>query len=177
MTTMETPAYKKLVKLAKRLGGQVLPIPAERWKGGLYSQFPTDLGSRGWLTAPFCKSIGVYWSEKLIVHQLAGFSNAGLIHEMGHTFASKHPPNSKHVEEVDFLGWELELAKSLGVRPAWLREMASYGVNIDDDGINSFCTISELSRKGRDKVFAEARATAIKLGSLGPKGEIRTVRS
>ena len=119
-TAMETTAYKKLAALAKRLGGQIIPTDGP-WEGEKWETFPKNMGRRGWSTAPFCANIGVYWAKKVIAHKKVGFSTAGLVHEMGHVFASKTPPNAKDTDEVDFLGWEVTLAASLGIRAAWVR--------------------------------------------------------
>jgi hypothetical protein len=176
-TTMETPAYKKLVALAKRLGGRIVPTDGP-WEGDRWETFSSDLGRRGWSTAPFCANIGVYWAKKVIAHKKVGFSTAGLVHEMGHVFASKTPPNNKHTDEVDFLGWEVTLAARLGIRAAWVREMSSYGIHYDnEDGPDQFAQLGDLTRKERANVLARAVTKAQQLGSLGPNLEIRSIRN
>jgi hypothetical protein len=172
MKTMETPAYKKLVSLAKRLGGRVIPTDGS-WEGDRWETFPKGLGRRGWSTAPFCSNIGIYWTKKIVAHKMVGFTNAGLIHEMAHVFACPYPPNHNSCEETEFLGWELTLAEKLGIRAQWMREMKSYGLHDEDD---NFTEIGMLERGERKRIFAKHVELAQVMGSLGPRREIRSIR-
>lgn len=56
----------------------------------------------------------------------------GIIHEMGHVFATKHRPESQACNEPDFLGWEIALARSVGAFDAWSEDNASYTINHED---------------------------------------------
>lgn len=174
MNPMQSSSYKQLVSLTKRLGGKVVVVPKEEWEGDGLSNYPISLGPRGWSTAPFCSGLGVYWNKKVIAHTTGGWSCAGLIHEMGHVFACKKPPHSKYCEETDFLAWELELSKRLGIYPAWLREMSAYGIN-DTDG--HFHELGDLEPSERKVIFAQHRLDAIRLGSIGPRGQLRSIRN
>lgn len=184
-TTMQSPAYQRLAALTQQFGGQILVVD-EPWEGEMWKTFPPGLNRRGWSTAPFCSNIGIYWAKKIIVHKKVGFTTAGLIHEMGHVFASKLHPNHRMAEEAEFLGWEVVLATQMGIRRQWMREMEAYNVNLkseddDDDEMNdgqyTQYALGELTRAERKKVFTKAIALAQKLGSLGPDREIRSIRN
>lgn len=186
MKTTKTSTYQKLVRLARRLGGQVECCQESelRYYGRFDSSWVSKkYGMRGWSTAPFCDGIGVYWSRKLIVHRETGFTCAGLIHEMGHVFACKQSPNHRDCDETDFLGWEISLAQRMGVKDSWMREMGSYGVHTWEDGslavddeIGDFSEIKQLTNKQRQQLFLSAVAHSQKLGSLGSKGQIHSLR-
>ena len=164
-TTMQSRAYKQLVTLARRLGGDVVAK----------SDIEIDRLHRGdWSVAPFCIDIGVYWRKKIIIHRTSGFTTAGLVHEMGHVFACRYHPNHNKCEETDFLGWEVMLARRVGIYGTWLKEMKDYGLHDEE---NHFVEIGSLDKPERDHLFAQHILKAQKLGSLGPRGEIRTIRN
>jgi hypothetical protein len=178
MATIDTPAYKRLGTLARRLGGQILH---DRNWTGLWNEGQPNNGKRGYSEAPFDNGIGVYYAKKLIVHGNAGFTLSGLIHEMGHVFACRFQPNSRHCDETDFLGWEIALARRLSVTHIWMNEMGNYGVHVADDGTlddeGDFSEIRGLTDKQRRKCFASAIVKAQRLGILGRRGEIRSIRN
>lgn len=184
---METAGYKKLAVLARQLGGRIVYDPkwAERdreesfWPDIAYP----EMGKRGYSDAPFCTGLGVYWAKKIIVHQDEGFTLSGLIHEMGHVFACRFQPSSKHVDETKFLGWEIVLSRRLGVHSLWLDEMGTYGVHTYEDGslaeddFGDFSEIKELSDKQRRRLFKSAIEYCQKLGTVGPRRGLRSVRN
>jgi len=81
--------------------------------------------------APFAGAagIGFNWEKK----EILAFDCAvvgrigGLIHEMGHIFASPSDPDGRHPpQEFDFFGWEISVAKMLGVFDAWSASNGNY---------------------------------------------------
>lgn len=102
---------QKLRSLCRKWGGDLLRVSKEEFK---------ELGegwsstSRHFHEAPFTdSSLGVHWPSRTIVY--AGVPLWWeIVHEMGHAFASKEDPSN--ADELAYLGWEYQLAKSLGVR-------------------------------------------------------------
>lgn len=121
--------------------------------------------------APFNAGLGCLWKRRVIVCDpwfVRTVSDAAeVIHEMGHVFASRTPPNDKLTDETDFLGWEYALARKLKCVGAWLAGMKNYGVaglpTTIGMGKGSF-ELGDLTRPERRDLLCERLALAEKLG-------------
>ena len=76
--------------------------------------------------APFSNNVGLNWKKgifyvlKSLNQDSDGSQASELIHEMGHLFACGIDPKKGDGEdEIAFLGWEIALAKKLGVWREW----------------------------------------------------------
>jgi hypothetical protein len=72
----------------------------------------------GFSDAPFtCGDLGILWADKRIVYtSRVEILGSEIIHEMGHVFADLHHPLSgEGPEEIDFLGWEILVARKVKI--------------------------------------------------------------
>lgn len=96
----------------KALGGRVR----------LYPNIPEAYRS------PFDRTMGLdYFKKEIWVSWSPGIDMMGLIHEAGHAFASKVPPNEVESDFV-FLGWEQAFAKEMGLYDDWFHNLQSYWI-------------------------------------------------
>lgn len=144
-------SLSKLKRLARKWGGDVVEL----------SRSDYDKLQSGFYEAPFTsyrlgvhhRSKTVYWSEKVEVGEV--------IHEMGHVFASKRPPDL--TEEWDFFGWEYILAKKVGALKEWTGSTSDYQVSEDGE------TFGGLTEAGRVVLLTERVSRAKALGLLSPR--------
>lgn len=113
--TVVDDAAKRCKALAKTLGGNVKVID--------HLLINSDMVT---YDCPFSNYLGVNWNKKIIyISKIARISDiSGMIHEMGHVFASDKPPNSS--EEFVFFGWEYAAAKSVGLLKLWSKGTKDY---------------------------------------------------
>lgn len=120
---------------------------------------------------------GIHWDRK-IIYAVRGTKHIGfIIHEAGHVFADRHPPDDHKCAEWEWLGWEIAVARRIGAMPAWSRQNASYhlgegirgGVGADKDW-------RQLSTKERSVIIADRIAHAKKIGLISPRCVPRSVR-
>ena len=113
---------------------------------------------------------GLEWRKK-IIYAVRGRESVGqIIHEMGHVFADRYPPDSSRCSEWRWFGWEMAVARRIGAWQTWSRCNANYGVG--RDGVEW----EGLSTKRRQAVLAERIGHAKKLGVLSEAGEPRSLR-
>jgi hypothetical protein len=115
----------------------------------------------GYESAPFTTfyELGVIWHKKLIMSE-RGLMWPHLVHEMAHTFASKHPPDK--ADEWEFFGWEYAVARYVGDVEAWRRSNVDY--QIDDGGPHRYGEFGALSRRNQNKICTERLYHAKKIG-------------
>jgi len=117
-------AAKRCKALARKLGGNVKVIDHLL----INSEMVTS-------RCPFSNYLGVNWDKKIIyISDVARISDiSGVIHEMGHVFASDKPPNRS--EEFVFFGWEYAAAKSIGLLKLWSKGTKDYVIGRRFSGI------------------------------------------
>lgn len=122
---MPATELQRLRKLAKRWGGNILRVTAQQY---------VDYDDR-FSFAPFSSNmLGVIWDEKLVCYS-GRVSWIEVVHEMGHVFASKLPPNTKGIDEGDFFGWEYRIVETIGASVGeWMVSNRDYGVGDFDGG-------------------------------------------
>lgn len=104
-------------ELAKQLGGRVIVVDHFR------KAKPTEV------SCPFSTSLSIDWDAKIVyVSEAAKREDvSGLIHEMGHVFASRQPSNQS--KEWPFFGWEYCAALKLGLLYQWDHGNANYSIS------------------------------------------------
>lgn len=117
---------RSLVKLCKLWGGSLELISEDEH---------SKLKEReDFSEAPFTHAdLGVLWAEKRIVYTARVEVQATeIIHEMGHVFADKSAPDdNSESEEIDFLGWEIQVARKVRVPlDVWFQNNKDYIVDI-----------------------------------------------
>jgi hypothetical protein len=121
--------------------------------------------------APFNAGLGCLWKRRVIVWDpwfIRTVADAAeVIHELGHVFASRSPPNDKLTNETNFLGWEYALARKLKCVKAWLAGMRDYGVAglPTTTGLGKgFFELGDLTSPQLRELMCERLALAEKLG-------------
>lgn len=111
---------------------------------------------------------GLNWREKIVYAVRGREKVASIIHEMGHVFADRYPPDSSRCREWRWFGWEMVIARRIGAWGTWSRHNARYGVGDAEWG--------ELPTKRRQAVIADRVRYAKRVGILSETGEPRSVR-
>lgn len=125
-----------LGQVCNNLGGDLVV-----WEGDFTPTLKQDLCEEGWSFAPFVtENVAVHWRNKTIAIPKAYENIGAVIHEMGHVFACNVPPD-RCPSEWDWLGWEIALAKKIGIKE-WLRNN-EYFVEFTHKGIY-FATLTEF---------------------------------
>jgi hypothetical protein len=127
---------KALGQQMSRLALARLRRLAVRWGGSIRAVDPRNPCTweklTGFSEAPFEIGLGINWRQRQVIFEapVARLPVAAIIHEMGHCFASLKQPDS--VEEWDFLGWEIAMARAVGLpMAAWQQGNRDYSVTLD----------------------------------------------
>lgn len=113
---------------------------------------------------------GQEWGKK-IVYAVRGCESVGqIIHEMGHVFADRYPPDSSKCREWYWFGWEMAVARRIGAWQTWSRHNETYGIS------RKGADWGDLSVRGRQAVMADRIRYATKIGILSEVGEPRSIR-
>ena len=124
-----------MARLSKEDVVQRLRRRARRWGGDLIEVSDKEFESRRVPQAPFTGwHVGLRFRAKQVVFaefaqpRDIAFFTATLLHEMGHVFATTRAPYK--AEEYDFLGWEIALARKVGLTDAaFCRANADYEID------------------------------------------------
>lgn len=90
-----------------------------------------------------------------------------VVHEMGHVFLDEGEGEPDATDELDWLGWEIVLAKRAGCYLTWSKQNAPYGVRLD----GFLFEWGALTSSERRRVSAERIAYAQELGIVSQDGE------
>jgi hypothetical protein len=175
----KTDHVRALARICEQLGGRLAIVSRQEISDMLNRDWP-DYGSpeasdfdleyhEGFSEPENSDTHGLEWAKK-VVYAVRGREKIGhIIHEMGHVFADRYPPDSSRCREWRWFGWEMAVARQIGAWQAWSRHNADYGVGKDD-------AWGELSTRRRQAVIAERIAHAKKIGILSAAGEPRSIR-
>jgi len=145
---------RRLARLCTGWGGKLIELTEEE-----FDQRDDIAG------APFSAGdLGIIWEEKVILYStfIYPISPSDIIHEMGHVFASKEPPDSS--EEYDFFGWEREVARRVGISlKAWVYSNRHYGIA---DNEIEYTELGLLPPRVLRKVLRERVDFAVKAGLI-----------
>jgi hypothetical protein len=83
-----------------------------------------------------------------------------LVHEMAHTFASKHPPDK--ADDWEFFGWEYAVARYVGDVETWRRSNVDYQIEEHSPFLSG--SFGSMSRTKQDKYLTERLYHAKKIG-------------
>jgi len=175
---------RALARICKRLGGKLVTVTARDISAMINRDWPDydsaksfdeadadfDLEHHEGFSSPENSDAhGQEWGKKIVYTVGGRESIGGIIHEMGHVFADRYPPDSSKCREWKWFGWEMAVAREIGAWQTWSRYNATYGVGRDTDW-------ADLSTKGRQAVIAERLRYATKIGIVTPAGEPRSIR-
>lgn len=159
-------AFARLRRKARNFGGDIRHVTEPEFRAMRID------------SAPFTKwSLGVHPRAKQVIFtdcckpSCVELFAIGLIHEMGHVFATtRHPRNA---DEVDWLGWEMAMARKIGLTDVqFCRGHYDYVILTDD--------ATELgeysSRPAARKRYFEQRIEVAKELGLIQRGHPRSVR-
>ena len=158
MTTRMRVVLRRLRQRTRRWGGRIVYIPRkiEATRALDFAPFTA------WDLASSHSEKAVYFSDFCCPEKVEDFA-VGLIHELGHVFAEPYGPNDSRSNEFEFLGWEIVLARQVGLSDLeFCRGNKDYG--IDDDGTE----LREFLAKPRElaKFLAETVEKAKKAGLI-----------
>lgn len=120
---------------------------------------------------------GQEWKKK-IVYAVRGCENVShIIHEMGHVFADRHPPDSSKADEWSWFGWEMTIACRIGAWQAWSKHNGGYGLGEGiAGGVGKDKDWYDLTARERRAVYFDRIAYAKKIGIVAADGTPRSVR-
>lgn len=101
--------------------------------------------------APFTDGHAIDWHAKKIIASVASACVGAIIHEMGHVFASLVDPDHEDVNEWDWLGWEIAVARLVRCYRAWDAANGRYQL----EGNGQTMTWGELSVAEKRRVAAD----------------------
>lgn len=165
---------RTLARICRGLGGQFKIVSSQKEWDALFDAreglcMPHTVGSR--------YEYGIRWDRK-IVYAGRNTTHIGfVIHEAGHVFADRHPPNDAKCVEWEWLGWEITVARQIGAMRAWSIQNGNYhmGEGIDG-GVGKNKDWSDLTAKERQAIITDRVAHAQKVGLIGADGSPRSIR-
>ena len=128
-----------------------------------------DAEPKGIFSCPFSSyKMAILWKTKTVVHD-GEVQWADLIHELGHIFAAKGPPDDCG-KETDWLGWEVGMVKWLKapMRP-WINSNKEYETG--EHGLLGYMKTSE-----RDVYLRELFSLAKQDGLISRRGVPQAIR-
>lgn len=117
--------------------------------------------------APFTDYHGLDFERRLLLATKDRVDIVSLIHEAGHTFASRRGPWS--CNEFNFLGWEIRVAQILGC-------MDEFNEGNDNYQLNYGITWGILSNDERNRIIENRIAFAYDRGLIDTQGEPVCIR-
>jgi len=152
-------------KFAKQLGGDIVVVDKLTARFSEANVFP----------CPFAYStMAVDWHEKTVIvaQDLKADNIYGLIHEMGHVFASNKTPN--WAKEFDFFGWEYAVATKLGLLFQWSHGTKDYSIAVTATKCSK--EWGELDAVEQDRTIRERLAHAVKTKLITKQLQPRSIR-
>lgn len=105
-----------------------------------------------------------YDNFRVFAHRVRG-NPGGIIHEMGHLFLEEGRPST--TDELEWLGWEIAMARMSGCYKVWNEQNAGYGVRLPWGHMSTW---GDLSTDARRIVTADRIDHAMMIGILSPNG-------
>jgi hypothetical protein len=156
-------------KFAKQLGGDIVVV----------DKLTARFSEAGVFPCPFAyHTMAIDWHEKTVIvaQDLTADNISGLIHELGHVFASNKTPNG--AKEFDFFGWEYVVAGKLGLLFQWSHGTRDYAI-ADVDVVGNAAGNSEwgaLDAVRQDRLIRERLDHAIKTKLITKQLQPRSIR-
>lgn len=118
--------------------------------------------SSGYSFAPFVDGHAIHWQRKEVLVDASRLQLGAILHEMGHVFACQEDPNTDGgLDELEWLGWEIALARAVGCYDVWDRQNGNYQVLLEEGREWGQLDVATKLRFG-----AERMQTARELGLL-----------
>ena len=166
-----------LARVCRQLGGR-LAIVSQRTLSDLFNRDWPDEGDEDSFDLEHHEGFsptneddmqhGLNWRERIVYAVRGREKVASIIHEMGHVFADRYPPDSSRCREWRWFGWEIAVARRISAWETWSRHNARRSVGGAEWG--------ELPMKRRQAVIANRVRYAKRIGVLSETGEPRSVR-
>ena len=156
----------KLRPFCQRWGGDIIEITPLRYNR-LFEYTSSAEGRRHQFdAAPATNWHGVVYDLKQVYVVPKHATANGLIHEMGHVFASELPPDD--ADEFSWLGWEAAMALKVGLYREWSDNNDSYGIMGygDDWGVATAAQKAAALRASLEICFS---AGIVEPGTLEPR--------
>ena len=159
-----------LRRFCESWGGQIIELTRDQFTGLFRPGWDPRCGAfyRGlsdpnvaYEEAPATSWHGLHYADKLVYVVPDEASPNGLIHEMGHVFATRYLPD--YVDELDTLGWEVCLARASGLYRQWSDANADYCL-----GGNEGYDWHVASAAYKARVVRTSIIRGIELGSIEP---------
>lgn len=162
----------RLRPFCRAWGGDLIEVTPFQFKRLFNYRLTGEFGenAHSFEEAPAADFHGVVYELKH-VYVVPWYATAnGLIHEMGHVFASELPPDD--CDEMSFLGWEAVLALTVGAYRDWSRLNDSYGLG----GVGGLDEWGTASAKGKAQVLRECIEVGACAGIITPDWKPRPLR-
>lgn len=166
-----TPEIQRLAQHCRQWGGVLVEWSNEQFdaiKGDRFRPL-----RRGWSFAPFeSADVAIHWRSKTIAIPFGFRRWPSIVHEMGHVFASKRPPQSS--SEYVWIGWEIALARTIDLRE-WLCN--DYVIDFTY-GRDHYYVLSALAKvpEALEEFIAKRTKIARARGLIGSAGQPLAIR-
>lgn len=159
-----------LARICRRLGGKLVIVSQQDFRSLLDDiDVPWTVGSK--------RKYGIDWERKIVYVERDTKHIGFIIHEAGHVFADRHPPDDAKCDEWEWLGWEIAVARRIGAWRAWSRQNGNYHMGDGiDGGIGKDKDWYALSAKARRAIIEDRLAHAKKIGVISKRCAPRSVR-
>lgn len=145
-----------------------------RWGGDLRLMSGVDYAALDFGYPPMSEhpncTHGINWDRRIIFARQDDANVGAIIHEMGHVFLAEGNPVD--CDELDWLGWEIALARRARCFGAWSEQNAGYGIRWGEYSEWSEMPRTEMRKYCRDRVRYSRR-----LGIIDRNGVPRCTRS
>jgi hypothetical protein len=123
-----TDQLRALARICRAFGGQLAIVSQSAYDAIFLDESDHIFGGNKLHDAPFTSAHGLHWGKKIIYAVRGREEVGGIIHEMGHVFASCHHPEHSCAEchEWDWFGWEIALARQIDATRTWSRNNVNY---------------------------------------------------
>lgn len=123
---MSGPTDEQISTFFARFGGHAVKLTPEEYLAKIADE--TDVGYHD---APFTSGCGIDWEKKMFFYDRpVGWGT--IIHEAGHLFVDFLYPTGPYAShEIEWIGWEVACAKSMGVFEEWKSDQQDYVLTED----------------------------------------------
>ena len=179
-TGTDWPGFTAIAKLrpyCEKWGGKLIEVTPMKFKRLFNWRSTSESRRHTFEEAPFVDWHGVVYDLKHLYVVPHHATANGIIHEMGHVFASEIPP--ENADEAAFLGWEACLALHAGVYREWSSLNDSYGLgDLGLAGSDSIIGVEwgETSAARKARALRESIMVGQSRGIITPELEPRSLR-
>lgn len=145
-----------------------------RWGGELRLMSASDYGAIDFSDPPLSEhpegAHGINWETRTVFATRDHANPGTIIHEMGHVFLMEGDPTG--CDELDWLGWEIAVARRARCFGIWTAQNADYGISFGHLSTWGDLTLSEMREYARERI-----AHAQRIGVIDRRGNPRCTRT